>query len=77
VLASIEPLADGDAKLIGAHGDTVRFAVLLRNPSAAPIPFDRCPLMVELLAPAGRPQAHQLDCATPGGCRPAVHCASK
>jgi hypothetical protein len=24
--------------------------------------FDRCPLLIEMLAPAGRPEVHQLNC---------------
>ncbi|GIH17159.1 DUF4232 domain-containing protein [Rugosimonospora africana] len=59
--AAIAPLP-GARQLRGARGDTVRFAVELRNPSAAPISFDRCPLIVEMLAPAGHPEVHQLNC---------------
>ncbi|GAA5185434.1 hypothetical protein GCM10023322_29470 [Rugosimonospora acidiphila] len=59
--AAIAPLP-GAKQLRGARGDTVRFAVELRNPSAAPISFDRCPLIVEILAPAGHPEVHQLNC---------------
>jgi hypothetical protein len=64
VQAAIQPLSGG--KLTGRPGATVRFAVELRNPSAAPVPFPRCPLVVELLAPAGQPEAHQLNCAAAG-----------
>jgi len=64
VEATIQPLPGGD--LSGTRGGTARFAVLLRNPSAVPIPFDHCPLVVELLAPAGRPEAHQLNCRAAG-----------
>lgn len=64
VQATIQPLPGGD--LSGTRGGTARYAVLLRNPSAVPIPFDRCPLVVELLAPAGRPEAHQLNCRAAG-----------
>jgi hypothetical protein len=40
----------------------VRFAVQLHNASAAAVGFDRCPLLIEMLAPAGRPEVHQLNC---------------
>ena len=63
--ATIQPLT-GNAGLTGTRGGTVRFAVLLQNPSSAPVPFDHCPLVVEMLAPAGRPEAHQLNCRAAG-----------
>jgi hypothetical protein len=65
VQATIQPLPGGD--LSGKRGGTARFAVLVRNPSAVPISFERCPLVVELLAPAGKPEAHQLNCAAAVG----------
>ncbi|MEN3307281.1 MAG: hypothetical protein V7603_3483 [Micromonosporaceae bacterium] len=65
VQATIQPLS-GNGPLTGRRGDTARFAVEIRNPSAAPIPFERCPLLVEMLAPAGRPEAHQLNCRAAG-----------
>jgi Protein of unknown function (DUF4232) len=64
--ATIQPLDGSKGKLTGRRGDTVRFAVLVRNPSAAPVGFARCPLVVLMLAPAGRPEAHQLNCAAAG-----------
>lgn len=57
--ASIRPVS-------GKRGQTARFVVELRNATAAPVPFDRCPLFVELLAPAGRPEVHQLNCQAAG-----------
>jgi hypothetical protein len=36
------------------------------QPSRGCVRFDRCPLLVELLAPAGRPEFHQLNCRTAG-----------
>jgi hypothetical protein len=60
--ATIQPLS-GTGKLTGKRGATARFVVELRNPSGPPASFERCPLLVELLAPAGRPEVHQLNCA--------------
>ncbi|MBO0868781.1 MAG: DUF4232 domain-containing protein [Micromonosporaceae bacterium] len=63
--ASIEPAA-GTGPLTGKPGQSVRFAVRLANPSATPVRFDHCPLLVELLAPAGAIEAHPLNCAAAG-----------
>jgi len=65
VQATIQPVSGG-GQLTGRRGETVRFAVELRNPSTAAIPFERCPLVVELLAPAGAPEVHQLNCGAAG-----------
>jgi hypothetical protein len=62
VQATIQPLSGGKGPLTGKRGETARFVVQIRNPSAAPISFERCPLVVEMLAPAGRPEVHQLNC---------------
>ncbi len=72
VRAAIQPLSGGGSPLAGKRGEVVRFAVQLHNVSAAAVRFDRCPLLVELLAPAGRPEVHQLNCGAaspiqPGG----------
>ncbi len=71
VQAAIQPLSGGPSQLTGHRGEQVRFVVELRNPSTVPIPFVRCPLVVEMLAPAGTPEVHQLNCADahqlPGG----------
>lgn len=45
------------------RGSTAHFGVRLSNVSGAPVPFERCPLFVEALAPSGLPEAHQLNCA--------------
>lgn len=64
VQATVRTLTGGDPPLHGRRGELVRFAVELRNPNRqATIRFDRCPVVAELLAPAGRTEAHQLDCA--------------
>ena len=62
VQATIQPLSGGEAPLAGKRGEVVRFAVQLHNASAAAVRFDRCPLLIEMLAPAGRPEVHQLNC---------------
>jgi hypothetical protein len=62
VQATIQPLSGGKGQLTGRRGGTTRFAVQVRNPSATPISFERCPLVTEMLAPAGRPEVHQLNC---------------
>jgi hypothetical protein len=64
--AAIQPLSAGKAPLTGKRTQTVRFAVALHNPSAAPVPFARCPLVTAMLAPAGRPEVHQLNCRAAG-----------
>jgi hypothetical protein len=62
VQATIQPLSGGKGQLTGKRGETARFVVQVRNPSATPISFERCPLVIEMLAPAGRPEVHQLNC---------------
>jgi hypothetical protein len=62
VQATIQSLSSGNGQLRGKRGETARFVVQVRNPSGAPISFERCPLVVEMLAPAGRPEVHQLNC---------------
>lgn len=64
VQAKIQPLPGAD--LSGRAGGTARYAVVLSNPSSAPVSFGNCPLVVELLAPAGAPEAHQLNCRSAG-----------
>jgi uncharacterized protein DUF4232 len=70
VKASIEPLDGGKSRLTGRRGQTARFVVRLRNVSDLPVRFARCPLLVEALAPAGQPEAHQLNCGATGGIPP-------
>jgi hypothetical protein len=70
--ASITPPDGSSGSLTGTRGAVVRYAVQLRNVSTAPITFDRCPLVVEMLVPASTTEAHKLNCAaagpiTPGG----------
>ena len=62
VQATIQPSSGGTGKLSGKRGETVSFVVELHNPSSAPISFERCPLVIEMLAPAGHPEVHQLNC---------------
>ena len=65
VTAKIEPL-HGSGPITGRRGATVRYAVRLQNPGTAPVTFERCPLVAEMLAPAGAPEGHQLNCAAAG-----------
>jgi hypothetical protein len=72
VQAAIQPLPGGEAPLAGKRGEVARFAVQLHNASATTVRFDRCPVLIEMLAPAGRPEVHQLNCGAaspiqPGG----------
>jgi hypothetical protein len=65
VQASVRTLSGGPPPLHGRRGEQVRFAVELRNPNRqATIRFDRCPMLAELLAPAGVAAVHQLNCAS-------------
>jgi hypothetical protein len=54
------------APVSGKRGATVRYTVLIHNPSGQPVTFERCPMLVQLLAPAGRPEAYRLNCAAAG-----------
>jgi hypothetical protein len=64
VQAAVRTLSGGEPPLHGRRGDVVRFAVELRNPNQqAVIRFDRCPVLAELVAPAGAAEVHQLNCA--------------
>lgn len=74
VQATIQSPRGAKAALTGKRGNPVTFAVVLRNLSAATVRFDRCPLVIEMLAPAGSPEVHQLNCRAaepiaPGGSR--------
>ncbi|HET6214356.1 MAG TPA: DUF4232 domain-containing protein [Micromonosporaceae bacterium] len=66
VQATIEPLSGGKGDLAGERGEVVRFVVRISNPSATPISFEHCPLVVEMLAPAGQPEVYQLNCRAAG-----------
>lgn len=50
------------SRLTARRDQDARFAVRLHNPSTSPVVFSSCPLLVESLAPAGLPEAHQLNC---------------
>ena len=56
--------ADGEPPPLAAkRGTELRYAVELRNPSrTATVAFDRCPLVAQLLAPAGSLRATLLNC---------------
>jgi hypothetical protein len=64
--ARIEPLSGGTGPLTGRRGETVGFSVLLLNPSSTPVSFERCPLVIQMLAPAGQPEVHPLNCRAAG-----------
>jgi hypothetical protein len=66
VKATIQSLDGPGVRLTARRGQVARFAVRLRDTSAAPVRFDRCPLVVEDLAPSGQPEVHQLNCQSAG-----------
>ena len=47
----------------GRRGRLLRFRVVLRNRSHTTATFERCPAYIEQLAPSGKVEAHQLNCA--------------
>ena len=59
--ASIVPVTG--SRLVGQRGQVARFAVRLRNASATTVGFEPCPLLAQVLAPSGTPEAHLLNCA--------------
>jgi hypothetical protein len=64
---------DGQAPpLHGRRGETVGFAVELRNQSRTAARYDRCPIIAELLAPAGSTEVYQLNCAAAGPVPPST-----
>jgi hypothetical protein len=63
VAASIEGVTGQPPPLHATHGSDLRYAVRLRNLSQTTISFAHCPLVVEMLAPAGGSEAHRLNCA--------------
>jgi hypothetical protein len=55
---------DGRAGPLQARrGQLLRYSVALRNEGRETVGFGNCPFAVELLAPAGKPEAHPLACA--------------
>ena len=74
VQATIQSARGAKAALTGKRGQVVTYAVVLHNSSGAAVRFDRCPLVIEMLAPSGHPEVHQLNCRAaspiaPGGSR--------
>ncbi len=45
------------------RAEMLRFVVVLKNTSHAPVGFDRCPSYVQQLVPAGQVEVHVLNCA--------------
>jgi len=70
VQATIQSPHGTKAALTGKRGAVVTFAVVLRNASGGTVRFDRCPLVIEMLAPAGSPEVHQLNCRAAGSIAP-------
>lgn len=67
VTATIVPLGDA---LTGKRGQSARYGVRLHNGSRTTVRFQPCPMLVQVLEPAGTPEAHQLNCAAAGPLRP-------
>jgi hypothetical protein len=73
VQAAVRTRSGGEPPLHGRRGELVSFAVELRNPNReTTVHFDHCPVLAELLVPAGTAELHQLNCAAatpipPGG----------
>jgi hypothetical protein len=65
VTATITARDGGRAPITGRRGQVASFAVQLHNSSSTPVQFARCPLIAEMLAPAGSPEVHQLNCHAP------------
>lgn len=63
LIAKILSPAGGVGPLHVRRGDVARYSVELRNAGSAPVGFDTCPFAVQMLAPAGHPEAHGLNCA--------------
>jgi hypothetical protein len=54
----------GEAKPLHARrGELLAYSVAIRNAGHATVGFDKCPFAVEMLAPAGAPEAHRLNCS--------------
>jgi hypothetical protein len=53
----------GEAKPLHARrGELLGYSVAIRNAGRATVRFDTCPFAVQMLAPAGAPEAHRLNC---------------
>jgi Protein of unknown function (DUF4232) len=64
VAATVGALPGRAAELHGRRGEVVAFGVEIRNLSATrELRFDRCPAVAVLLAPVGRTEVYQLNCA--------------
>jgi hypothetical protein len=71
VRAKVLTLSGGAPPLRGRRGDVVRYSVELLNASRTiTARFDRCPLVLELLAPAGTAEVHSLNCVAATPLRP-------
>jgi hypothetical protein len=61
--AKVRTLNGGAGPLRARRGELLRYAVAISNEGNRSVRFDRCPIVEELLAPAGRAEAHMLNCA--------------
>ena len=61
--ARIQTLNGETARLTGRRGSVLGFSVEVRNTTTDTARPARCPLVYQLLAPAGKPEAHLLNCA--------------
>ena len=66
VTAKVTAHDGGKGSITGRRGAVVPFAVQLHNSAAAPVRFERCPLVAEMLAPAGTTEVHELNCRGAG-----------
>lgn len=55
-------LAGEPGPLRARRGQLFRYSIALRNDGRETVRFDTCPFAVELLAPAGKAEAHALNC---------------
>ena len=63
VSAKALTLAGAPGALHAVRGGILEYSILLHNESQSTLRFARCPLVAELLAPAGAIEAHPLNCA--------------
>jgi hypothetical protein len=61
--AKVLSLTGRPGPLHARRGELLRYSVAISNEGRRTVRFDRCPLIEELLAPAGKPEAHLLNCA--------------
>jgi len=60
--AKVLTLTGGAGVLRARRGELLRYGVAISNEGDHTVRFDRCPIVEELLAPAGRADGHMLNC---------------